>query len=195
MLKFSRLERRELGAIAPAAVVEDCLGLARAAISNAIALERRIGATRLSVLADATELQQVVLNLCTNAAHAIGQQTGTITVSLALAQPQQLNDAERGSSRRYLVLAVHDTGSGIAPEHLGRLFDPFFTTKGVGQGTGLGLSVVHGIVSSFGGRIQVDSTLGKGTTFAIVLPVLEALPQTATWDRPYPSCSTSARSC
>ncbi|MBV8665395.1 MAG: PAS domain-containing protein [Burkholderiaceae bacterium] len=105
-----------------------------------------------------SEINQVVMNMVVNAAHAMGNARGTITVKTAL-------------EGDYVVLEISDTGSGISKENLSRIFDPFFTTKPVGQGTGLGLSLSYGIVQKHHGRIEVDSELGKGTKFRILLPV------------------------
>jgi two-component system NtrC family sensor kinase len=105
-----------------------------------------------------SQINQVVMNLVVNAAHAIGDKRGKITV-------------RTGGDREQVWIEVADSGSGIAPEHLNRIFDPFFTTKAVGKGTGLGLSLAYGIVQKHRGRIEVDSELGRGTTFRIVLPV------------------------
>ena len=105
----------------------------------------------------AAQINQVVMNLLVNAAHAI-KTRGTITVRTA-----QVDD--------FVRIEVCDTGEGIAPEHLGRIFDPFFTTKPVGKGTGLGLSLSYDIVTKHGGRIEVDSTVGSGTCFRVFLPL------------------------
>jgi signal transduction histidine kinase len=106
----------------------------------------------------AGQIDQVLMNLLTNAVQAIGDAPGTIRIGLH----RRAND---------VVLSVADTGKGIPPEVLPRIFDPFFTTKDVGEGAGLGLSIVHGIVERHGGRIEVDSQPGQGTTFRVVLPV------------------------
>jgi two-component system NtrC family sensor kinase len=104
------------------------------------------------------EIQQVALNLVLNAAQAI-REAGTIRIVT------ELGDGDT------VVLHVEDDGCGIAPEHLGRIFDPFFTTKGVGEGSGLGLGIAHGIVRSHGGEIRVDSQPGRGSRFSVHLPV------------------------
>jgi CheY-like chemotaxis protein len=129
----------------------------------------------LLVEADATQLQQVVMNLCTNAWQALPEGRGRIEVGLAL-QEAQSGVAEGGTptgaptgARAHLWVA--DSGSGMAPELLERIFDPFFTTKPVGQGTGLGLSVVHGIVRSLRGHVSVSSTPGEGSRFDVWLPL------------------------
>jgi CheY-like chemotaxis protein len=130
------------------------------------------------VLADSTQLYQVVMNLGTNAAHAMGQQGGRITVRLdtvtvapgAAGLPPDL----RGG--RHVLLTISDTGCGMDAATLERIFEPFFTTKPVGEGTGLGLSVVHGIVRSHEGAIAVDSRPGAGTTVRIYIPEADATP-------------------
>jgi signal transduction histidine kinase len=111
------------------------------------------------ILADPGQIQQVVVNLATNALQAIGDRMGTITVALS-------------ESGNFIRLRVADTGCGMDAETRDRIFEPFFTTKNVGEGTGLGLSVVHGIVTNHGGLIEVGSQPGKGTEFTILLPVL-----------------------
>jgi signal transduction histidine kinase len=107
------------------------------------------------------QLNQVIMNLVVNAAHAIGGERGTITVATG---------ADAGDAG-HVWLEVRDNGSGIAPDNLSRIFDPFFTTKPVGKGTGLGLSMAYGIVRKHNGAITVQSTVGAGTTFRVLLPV------------------------
>jgi signal transduction histidine kinase len=122
------------------------------------------------ILADDGQLQQVVVNLITNARQAIGDDLGMITIGVS--------PASRRSNRRhggdFVRLRVVDTGSGMDAETKDRVFEPFFTTKKVGEGTGLGLSVVHGIIADHGGQIEVSSRVGKGTEFIVFLPVAEA---------------------
>jgi two-component system, NtrC family, sensor kinase len=105
-----------------------------------------------------SQINQVVMNIAVNAAHAMGEARGTITITT-------------GADAEYAWIEIADTGSGISKENLSRIFDPFFTTKPVGKGTGLGLSLAYGIVQKHGGRIDVESEIGKGTTFRIVLPI------------------------
>ncbi|KPK31350.1 MAG: hypothetical protein AMK70_12570, partial [Nitrospira bacterium SG8_35_1] len=127
-----------------------------------------------AIHADPTQLNQVLINLCANAVHAMDEK-GTLTVSL-----QEVQLGQKGTRHKvnlkpgfYVLLKVADTGKGISPEVKERIFDPFFTTKKVGEGTGMGLSVVHGIVDNHGGMISVESTPGKGTAFNIYFPVVE----------------------
>ena len=121
------------------------------------------------ILADAGQLQQIIVNLVTNARQAIGNDLGTITIAVSA--------ASRRSKRRrgggFVRLRVADTGCGMDAETKDRIFEPFFTTKNVGEGTGLGLSVVHGIIADHGGRIEVKSQPGEGTEFTILLPAVQ----------------------
>ena len=123
-------------------------------------------------LVDPTQMQQVLINLCTNAAHAMREAGGAIEVrrepiEIALAALAILPDLKAGANVR---LTVQDTGHGMEPEILERIFEPFFTTKCMGEGTGMGLAVVHGIIANHGGAITVESTPGQGRTFAVYLP-------------------------
>lgn len=128
-----------------------------------------------NVLADPTQIHQVLMNLCTNAAHAMDQTGGALTVTLSgitLDQDAAETDPDL-TPGKYLKLTVGDTGHGIAPDILPNIFDPYFTTKKRGEGTGLGLATVHGIIKSYGGGITVSSTPGQGTIFHLYFPVIE----------------------
>ena len=126
------------------------------------------------MLADPTQMQQVIMNLCTNAAHAMRRKGGSISVELSALSFSSAEDAPDPamSPGSYARLSVADTGEGMSPEIMEHIFDPFFTTKAAGEGTGLGLSVVHGIMTSHEGRIGVSSEPGKGSTFTVYLPKL-----------------------
>jgi PAS domain S-box-containing protein len=145
-----------------AAVLRDALKLMRATVPTSISLQEQI-APAPPIAGDPNKLHQVIVNLVTNAAHAIGADHGTITVGLRL-------EAESGAVRFW----VADSGCGMDEATRARIFEPFFTTKEVGKGTGLGLSVVHGIIKNHGGRIEVESAPGRGSRFDIVLPVQAA---------------------
>jgi CheY-like chemotaxis protein len=127
-------------------------------------------------MADPTEIYQIVMNLCTNAAHAMADNTGVLTVGLGnlALEREQTAHGMTVPPGNYLLLTIQDTGSGISPENMERIFEPYFTTKGVGEGTGLGLALVHGIVKNYGGGIKVLSEPGKGATFQVLLPMVEA---------------------
>jgi len=118
------------------------------------------------ILADPSQIQQVVVNLVTNAVQAIGGRMGTITVGLST------TIRSRSLTGNFTRLRIVDTGCGMDAETKNRIFEPFFTTKTVGEGTGLGLSVVHGIITNHGGSIEVRSEPGKGTEFTVYLPTL-----------------------
>ncbi len=164
ILSFSRKQDRLKARIDLADVIRQSLQMLRMTLPATARINEEIVPTP-PILADADELNQVVVNLVTNAAHAIGAASGSITVGLAAVKSEE--DAGDG----WVRLWVADTGCGMDAQTLERVFEPFFTTKEVGQGTGLGLSVVHGIVSDHGGRIEVESAPRKGTRFTITLPV------------------------
>jgi signal transduction histidine kinase len=123
-------------------------------------------------LGDPSLVHQVVINLCTNGYQAMRRSGGTLAVSLCVVENPAESQIDPG---RYTLLEVSDTGHGVDPAVIAHIFEPFFTTRDVGDGTGLGLSVVHGIVTSMGGVITVESVVGRGTTFRVYLPAA-ALP-------------------
>ena len=123
------------------------------------------------ILADPTQIQQVLMNLCTNAAHAMREKGGSLDIELTDYSVSPSNGDPHGiKPGLYVRLTVRDTGTGIPPDIMDKIFDPFFTTKKVGEGTGLGLSVVHGIVKQHDGYITVESEPGKGSTFTVYFP-------------------------
>jgi PAS domain S-box-containing protein len=172
ILGFSRSGVGERAPVNVQFVIEETLELLEASLPAGIRLESKIDAGNSAVIGDATYLHQVAMNLCTNAVQAM-KSGGVLRVILDRAEVKERRTLSRGSlvPGRYVRLTVSDTGVGIPPAVLERMFDPFFTTKGVGQGTGLGLSLVHGIVIDLGGAIDVTSTAGEGTSFEIWLPV------------------------
>jgi CheY-like chemotaxis protein/two-component sensor histidine kinase len=153
-------------------VVSETLELLDASLPAGIRLESRIDAGDAAVTGDATYLHQVAMNLCTNAIQAMPH-GGLLSVILERVEVSESRTVSRGSLAPgpYVRLIVSDTGTGIPPAVLERMFDPFFTTKSVGEGTGLGLSLVHGIVTDLGGAIDVATEAGRGTIFEIWLPV------------------------
>ncbi|MFM8901214.1 MAG: ATP-binding protein [Burkholderiales bacterium] len=146
--------------------------LLRTTLPAGIRLEVNLTRTPLHVRADATQIQQVLMNLCTNAWHAMTRGVGVVQVMLS--EDSREGTGGAGSSERFAHLCVSDDGCGMDAITQARIFEPFFTTKPVGKGTGLGLSVVHGIVTAAGGWISVDSTEGVGTAFHVYLPVVDA---------------------
>ena len=131
------------------------------------------------VLADPTRIHQVIMNLCTNAAHAMEGQDGVLRVRLEALdlETEMIEGPHVFEPGPYVVLSVSDTGSGIPPQIRERIFDPYFTTKEKGKGTGLGLAIVHGIVSGLGGGITVESRPGEGATFRVFLPRIVSRPE------------------
>jgi len=138
-------------------------------------VERNIRTDEDVVLADPTKVHQVLMNLCTNAGHAMRETGGTLdcTVTdfhLGMGSKGAYQDLEPG---HYIRISIKDAGTGMEANVIDRIFEPFFTTKKKGEGTGMGLSVVHGIITSFKGAITVESVLGSGSTFHIILPIVE----------------------
>jgi PAS domain S-box-containing protein len=172
ILAFSRSGVGERSPINVQAVIEETLELLAASLPPGVRLEKRLEAGDAAIVGDATQLHQVAMNLCTNALQAMTN-GGVLEVVLDCADVAQSRGLSHGelTSGAYVRLCVSDTGSGIPPQVLERMFDPFFTTKGVGEGTGLGLSLVHGIVADLGGAIDVRTSVGRGTTFTIWLPI------------------------
>ncbi len=170
ILAFSRKEAASKQAVDLAALVRGTLKILRASVPTTIQIVEQIADVR-RVFADAGQLSQIVMNLATNAAQAIGENHGTITVTVA---PVPDADAITPASEPAtgVRLTIGDTGCGIDEANLERVFEPFFTTKDVGQGTGLGLAVVHGIVVAHGGRIECRSKRGEGSEFTVVLPAM-----------------------
>jgi len=170
ILAFSRSGMGERVPVHVQSVVVEALDAVAASLPPGIRLERALSAGDAAVLGDPTQVHQVVMNLCANAVQAM-KSNGTLTVTLdktELEAPHCATCMLDGGT--YVRLSVRDTGMGIAPQLLERIFDPFFTTKEVGVGTGLGLSLVHGIVTDLGGGIDVDSRPGEGATFTVYIP-------------------------
>lgn len=176
ILAFGRQGEQEIKPVQVKLIVNEALKLLRPSLPSTIEIRRQIQSDAC-VMADSTQLHQILMNLCTNAEHAMRAGGGILEIGLR----EVTLDPEEGSlslsrmTDRYLLLSVADTGCGMKPSVKERIFDPFFTTKKKEEGTGLGLAVVHGIVQACGGRIEVDSNPGRGTSFRIYLPVAEQL--------------------
>jgi len=173
ILSFSRPQEQRLQSIQLQAPIEEAVRLLRSTIPAGVVLNLDCVPKLPAVRADASQIHQVVLNLVTNAWHAIGNANGRIDIRLAQSRvdstlSQSHPELQPGP---YVRLSVSDTGSGMDAATQERIFDPFFTTKPPGQGAGLGLSVVHGIARSHGGAVIVESELGKGSTFHLYFPV------------------------
>jgi len=174
-MAFARGAVGEQVEISLAPLVEDFAGFARQAVVRGLELVVAIDGAIWHVRGDATQLKQVLMNLCLNARDAMPQ-GGSITIRL---ENRRLDEAAAAALREvragpYVVLTVTDTGTGMPPDVLAKIFDPFFTTKPVGKGTGLGLAAVRGIVKGHNGTIAVESEPGRGTSFRLYLPAVAA---------------------
>ena len=174
ILTFSRRQGNQLVNQAPRPLLEESLALLRATLPARVRLDTTLQDFAEHVQADATQIQQVVLNLCTNAWQALQGSTGVIEVGLSRVDLDATTAREIGGlpPGPYVEISVRDNGCGMDAATRERIFEPFFTTKPVGQGTGLGLSVVHGIVRAHHGAITVDSALGQGSVFHVYLPAV-----------------------
>jgi PAS domain S-box-containing protein len=156
-------------------ITKEVLKLLRASIPSTIEIKHHFESDLTPVLADQTQIHQVLMNLSNNAAHAMGQGGGVLELKLGNIQitDQDLKDYSELSPGAHVKLSVSDTGHGMDPNTLDRIFEPYFTTKKKGEGTGLGLASVHGIVKDHEGLIQVESVAGRGTIFTVFFPVIE----------------------
>ncbi|MFH1488253.1 MAG: ABC transporter substrate binding protein [Pseudomonadota bacterium] len=175
ILAFSRQSKPERIAFSVTPVVKEALRLIRSSLPTTIEIKQSIQAEKDTVFADPTQVHQILMNLCTNASHAMRERSGVLEVGLRNvdldpAAVSRIHGLKPGS---YLRLDVRDTGHGMEPSVLERIFDPFFTTKEVGEGTGMGLSLIHGIVADLGGTVTVESEQGKGSAFHVFLPIHE----------------------
>jgi PAS domain S-box-containing protein len=184
ILTFSRPQDQKRSTLALGPVVHEALKLVRATLPARVEIRTQFAADVPLVLSDRTQLHQIVINLATNAAHAIGDRPGVIELSLdGVLLSDDASAAQTGlPNGRYARLSVRDDGVGMDRATLERIFDPFFTTKPVGKGTGLGLSVVHGIMRSSGGAIRVESQPGKGACFKLYFPAVSGKPERSSVD-------------
>jgi len=155
-----------------APLIKEALKLLRSSVPTNVEIISRMETDRDQVMADPTQVHQIMLNLCGNAAHAMRETGGTLVVTLAdvsgddsVTPPEDL-----GKPERFVRLSVSDTGTGIDPEVVERVFDPFFTTKQQGEGTGMGLAMVHGIVKRHDGYLELENSPGQGASFHVLLP-------------------------
>ncbi|HAR95083.1 MAG TPA: hybrid sensor histidine kinase/response regulator, partial [Deltaproteobacteria bacterium] len=174
MLQFSRKTDQERKPLLLSALVKEAVRLLRASIPSSISIKTTVKSESGVIMGDAVQIEQVLMNLSTNAAHAMREKGGVIEIELS----DFSVTGPRGNSRDmepglYMKLVVRDTGSGIAAEIMDKIFDPFFTTKKTGEGTGLGLSVVMGIVKQANGYVTAESVPGKGSAFTVYLPKVE----------------------
>ncbi len=174
ILTFSRMSNKDSDSkpLKLQSLLKETLTLLRSSMPSTIEIEKEIDPDCNYVIADPTQIHQVILNLCTNAYHSMKATGGKLKITLKPSEllseeVSMINTLKPGS---YLKLEITDTGIGISEEHLEKIFEPYFTTKSQEEGTGLGLSIVHGIVKNWGGGIRVSSTKGKGTTFTLYFP-------------------------
>ncbi len=174
ILTFSRQTDHELRPVQIDLIVKETLALLRASLPTTIEIQKNIK-TDAMALSDPTQLHQILMNLCVNASYAMREKGGILAIDLESVEIDTDSSGEYPDLKAgpYINMSVRDTGHGISPEILNRIFDPFFTTKTREHGTGLGLSVIHGIVKNFGGAIYAFSELGKGSIFKVFIPAIE----------------------
>ena len=172
ILAFARQSDEELRPIQMDTIAKEALKFIRSTIPTSIEIRKKLE-SRSPIMGNPTQVHQLFMNLCTNAAQAMEDRGGIMEVGLANVELDDRSSLVQLGLKPgdYIKITVSDTGSGIDPNTIDSIFEPYFTTKGIGEGTGMGLALVHGIVESHGGKITVDSELGKGTTFWVYLPI------------------------
>ena len=180
ILAFSRQTEAQKIPLQPAAIVKESIKLLRSSIPTTIDIRQDIDSETGLILADPTQIHQIIMNLCTNAYHAMEETGGILFISLKnkVLTRQDLANLPHVQPGKFVELSIRDTGPGIPLEIREKIFDPYFTTKEIGKGTGMGLAIVHGIVKSYGGYITCHSQGGEGSVFHIVLPVIEGYADT-----------------
>ena len=175
ILTFSRQNTTERILLEPAHLIKEDLKLLRPILPSSITINQQFDTTTSYILADPTQIHQVVMNLCTNAFHAMEPTGGTLDIILRDCElsREDLRYQPEARPGKFVLLSVSDTGPGIAPEIWGRIFEPFFTTKEVGKGTGMGLSITQGIVTSYNGFLTCESEPGQGTVFRVYFPAID----------------------
>ena len=191
ILAFSRQSEQERIPLAIHLIVKEAIKLLRSSIPTTIKIQENIDKKAGMVLADPTQLHQIVMNLCTNAYHAMRETGGTLAITLSSCLLEDDDFKVNGSGLTagcYVKLEIGDTGCGMDQQTMENIFNPYFTTKKRGEGTGLGLAMVHGIVKTYSGHITVSSELGKGTTFSVYLPQVSPAQLEVTKEKktPYP---------
>jgi signal transduction histidine kinase/CheY-like chemotaxis protein len=175
ILTFSRQARIERIPLQPSHIVREAIKLLRPSLPSTITIQQTIDPETKCILADPTQLHQILMNLCTNAFHAMEKTGGILDIALTnCTLPKESNKNNYDMNHNsFVLLSVSDTGCGISPDIREKIFDPYFTTKSHGKGTGMGLSIIHGIVNSYGGFITCDSQQGQGTIFKIFFPAID----------------------
>jgi len=175
ILALSRKGTEKLEPLKPHLVIKEAIKLLRASLPATVSIEEEIDPEAGEVLADQTQIHQIIMNLCTNAFHALENEKGVLRIKLRRVElgATELAEETEVSPGPFIALSVSDTGCGMDRAIIERIFEPYFTTKDVNQGSGLGLAVIHGIVKKYKGFIGVESELGQGTSFHIYIPALE----------------------
>ncbi len=176
ILTFSRQSEQEQKPVEISLVIKEALKLLRASIPANIEIVKQIDCPESTIIADPTQMHQVIMNLCTNAYHAMQQTGGVLSVNLTRVNVDEADLMVRDmliEPGEYILLEVSDTGPGVAAEVQERIFEPYFTTKAQGEGTGMGLAVVHGIVKGCGGEIVLKSREGEGSSFFVFFPAVQ----------------------
>jgi len=173
ILAFSRKGEAEYILLQPSRIVNKTITLLRPTLPATLEITQDIDTETGLIFADPTQMHQILMNLCANAFHAMEETGGRLDISLKEIDHcrEDITHEPHIDTGTYIQLSVSDTGPGMTQEVKDKIFDPYFTTKGVGKGTGMGLSIIHGIVKSYGGFITCYSVLGEGTTFNVLLPV------------------------
>ena len=172
VLTFARQTEEEIHPIRICRLIKEVLQFVRSTTPASVEIQHDLDSKSV-IMGNSTQLHQILMNLCTNAIQAMQNDTGILNIRLKDTTITSGSSILKSGlkSGKYIELSVSDTGSGISPTIINAIFDPYFTTKAMGEGTGLGLSVVHGIVEKHQGKITVESTLDKGSVFTIYLPV------------------------
>lgn len=174
ILTFSRQHEQKQILINPGLIVHEALRFLRASIPTTISFNIDINSEYGNMMGDPTQFHQIIMNICTNAVHAMPGNSGVISVSLDNVSFEEsgIENFEFEGTPDFVRLSISDTGKGMEKAVLDRIFEPFFTTKKMGEGTGMGLAVTHGIIKSFNGEVVVESEKGKGTRFHIYFPMI-----------------------
>ncbi len=179
LLNFSRKTNQNLKPMGAVAIIKDAMKFIRATLPSTIEINMKLPDVDVPILGDPTQMNQLMMNICTNASQAMEETGGTIEVKLEILiiDEKSANNYPKLSVGNHIKISVSDTGPGITPNILDRIFDPYFTTREFGESSGMGLTIVHGIVKNHNGVITVKSELGEGTTFNILFPVIDEEPK------------------
>jgi len=174
ILSFSRQDEKEYIILHPASIVTKAITLLRPTLPSTIEITQDIDTKTGLIFGDPTQIHQILINLCTNAFHAMEETGGRLDISLKEVDlsREDITTEPHIDTGTFIQLSVGDSGAGMTQEVKDKIFDPYFTTKGVGKGTGMGLSIVHGIIKSYGGFITLSSEPSKGTVFHVFLPIV-----------------------